>query len=174
MTEIIDFIDNEIYTCLGRGKSYGLCRQVQDDSGIYPATVKTPSKKVTPDDKWKLAWFHRLLENSPDEDEDQTFGRKIAIRNQQQIRTIVVIELGEGETLIDDFINALPDYINETLITETDYRYIQVMKSISVSRGDTVWEAEWGQAYKDKHQMRYNIYALEYNIDYIKCQACVN
>lgn len=174
MTEIIDFIDSEIFTCLGKGKYYGLCRLVQANNEIYPVTVKEPSKRISVDDKWNLTWYHRLLENSPEEDEDQTFGRKVAIRNQQQVRTVVIIDLKEGESLIDDFVNGLPDSIDETLITEEDYRFIQVMKGISGQRGDTVWEAEFGEAYKDKYQMRFNIYALEYNIDYIKCQICVN
>lgn len=169
MVDLIDHINTTLSNCLGKGRYYGLCRLLKDDKGnVYPATY-LDNKKITPDDKWPILVYHRLLSSDTVESEEQSFGRKKAILNPQRIRTIVVVKFNEGETFIDDFINALPETIENV-----DYKYVELSREISLIRDvQSIWETEWGNAYDDKYQMRFNLYALEYNLEYIKCSECV-
>lgn len=174
MIDLINDIDETVFTCLGRGKSYGLCRLIEDDKGaMYPVTVSDGpdgNKKVTPEDKWKIVWYHRLINSDVSASEDLSFGRSIHAQVAQRVRTVVVVAISEGQDVINEIISALPDDVENV-----DYKYIQVGKEISlIVDQKSIWEAEWGNAYKDKHQMRYYLYALEYSIDYIKCDVCVS
>ena len=170
MTDLIDHINTTTETCLGLGgKYYGLCRLLKDDKGaVYPVTY-LDNIKVTPNDKYDLLVYHRLINSETEESEMHSFGRSSAVMNNQRIRTIVVVKFSEGETVIDDFINALPDKI-----VNLDYRFVELSKNISLIRDvQSIWETEWGNAYDDKYQMRFNLYALEYTLEYIKCSECV-
>lgn len=172
MVDLIDDIDETVITCIGRGKSYGLCRLIIDDKGrIYPITVNLgKEEKVTPDDKWKIVWYHRMIDADVSPSEDLSFGRSLHAQVAQRIRTVVVVHRSEGEDVINEIISSLPDDIENV-----DYKYIQVGKEISmIVNQESIWETEWGNAYKDKYQMRYHLYALEYSIDYIKCEVCVS
>lgn len=173
MVDLIDHINEEISACIGTGKFYGLCRQIQDDKGIYPATVKEPAEKVSPSDKWKVLVYHRLMDGTVTDSEEFSFGRHPLVHNSQNVRMVVFVAFSEGETIIDDIINGMPDKIE--LEDNIDYKFSEVGTSVTLIRDrNAVWEQEFGQAYKDKYQMRYNIYAVEYTIDYIKCSTCVS
>lgn len=170
MVDIIEHIDDTIIACIGRGKTYGLCRLLLDDKGVpYPATVEN-TKKVTPEDRWELIWYHRLMDGSADESELFSFGRSMSALSAQRIRTVVVAAFSEGEDTINEIIASLPENI-----VNVDYKYLNLGREITLIRDRTsIWETEWGDAYKDKYQMRYNIYALEYSVSYIKCAVCVD
>lgn len=172
MVELIDYIDSKISACIGsKVNSFGLCRQIIDDSAVYPVTVKEPSSNVTPSDKWKITIYHRLLEGSFADSEEFSFGRELLKRNSQNVRMVVFIDLSQGESVIDDIIDAIPTQIE--LDPDCNYKLSETGPNITLIRDrNGVWEQEFGQAYKDKYQMRYNIYAVEYTIDYIKCPAC--
>jgi len=169
MVELIDHINNTITECSAfNGKYFGLCRLLKDDKGqVYPATYLNP-KKVTPDDKWDVLLYHRLLDSSGEERETFSYGRTPSVLMKQRIRTVVVIKQNEPETVIDDIINSLPDKI-----TNTDYKFVELSKSVTLIRdSQSIWESEWGTAYDDKYQLRFNLYALEYDLEYIKCTVC--
>lgn len=178
MEDIIDHIDDGIHECLGRGQFYGLCRLLIDDQGdVYPATYPDQSgspptlrvTKVTPDDRYPILIYHRLLDGALTDSEAFSFGRTMSVENRQSVRMVVLVEFAQGETVIDQIISALPDEI-----TNVDYKSIVVGSDITLIRDrDSIWTTEWGNAYKDKYQMRYNVYALEYSINYISCNACV-
>jgi len=170
VVDLINHINTTVENCLGLGgKYYGLCRLIKDDKGVvYPVTY-LDNIKVTPSDKFNLLVYHRLINSETEESEEHSFGRLPAVMNNQRIRTIVIVKFSEGETVIDDFINALPDKIDNV-----DYRFVELSKNISLIRDvQSIWETEWGNAYDDKYQMRFNLYALEYTLEYIKCSECV-
>lgn len=173
MVDLIDNINQTISDCIGsKGKLYGLCRQLQDDKGIYPATVKEPAEKVTPSDKWKVLVYHRLQDGTIEDSETFSFGRHPLVKNSQNVRMVVFIAFSEGETLIDDIINGMPDKID---LEDDTYKFSEVGSAVTLIRDrNAIWEQEYGESYKDKYQMRYNIYAVEYVVEYIKCSACVS
>lgn len=179
MVDIIAHIDKKISECL-TGKSFGLCRQVIDDQGaVYPATYANAQgkySKVTPDDKWNVIWFHRLMNSDLGDNEDLSFGRRVTKTNNTKVRTVLVSAFSENETPLDKMLDAMIGFmvpVRANIACLPDYKYIEFGESVSVSRTrDTVWTEEWGNAYKDKYQMRYNVYAIEFSIDYIKCLQC--
>lgn len=178
MEDIIDHIDEQIQECLGAGQFYGLCRLLIDDQGaVYPATYPDNSgsppslavTKVTPNDRYPILIYHRLLDGSLADSETFSFGRSMTRENRQLVRMVVLVNFSLGESVIDNIINALPDeIINE------DYKSIVFGTDITLIRDrDSIWTTEWGNAYKDKYQMRYNIYAVEYTLSYVRCADCV-
>lgn len=170
MIDLINDINTSIYNCIGgKGKFYGLCRQMMDDNGIYPATVEK-NEKVTPLDKWNILVYHRYLDGSVTDDETFSFGRHPLVKNAQGVRMVVIVAFTEGESAIDDIINGMPDRIENV-----DYKFSEVGTNITLIRDrHSIWDQEFGAAYRDKYQVRYNIYAVEYTLDYIKCSDCVS
>lgn len=171
MVDLIHDIDQAIETCV-TGKFYGLARLLKDDKGdVYPAAYPDGAgehRKITPQDKYKVLVYHRLLDGSPEYSEEFSFGRSLAFQNVQRVRMVVLVAFSEGEMVIDEIINAMPDFIENV-----DYKTVSVSGSITLIRDrESIWETEWGNAYKDKYQMRYNIYAVEYSVEYIKCEPC--
>lgn len=173
MTELIDYIDNQISECIPNMYSWGLCHLIEDDSGIHPATLQTEAVHVSPDDKYSFQFYHRLLDGSPETDENLSFGRKPTRRNNQTIRTVIFQPLGTDLKFIDDFINALPDKLalNDS---PAIYKMAYVGSSITLNRdSNAIWDDEFGESYKDKYQKIYNIYAVEWELNYIKCNLCI-
>lgn len=170
MVELIDYIDNSIKNCITEAKQYGLCHLLEDKGGEkYPATVETKAKKAVPDDRYLMTTYHRLLNGDPGPREDLTFGKRVVVQNRQRIRMVVFFKLGENDSRIDDIINALPDSFEVE-----DYQFCNVSKSITLNRDrEAIWGQEFSQAYKDKYQLVWEIYAVEFDLEYIKCNVCV-
>lgn len=168
MKEIIDWIDNRMYERLGVGKFYGLCKLITDGSELYPRTVATKPEKVTPNDKYSLALYHRLIDASLVENEEISFGRSRKKQNNQRIRTVVMIE-EKSEVDISDVYEAIPEEI-----ILCDYKSVWIPADMSlIVDHDAVWTQEFGEANKDKYVMKYRLYALEYTIETVKCNADV-
>lgn len=168
MTDLIDHIDEQIKTCIGAGiKTFGLCHLIEDDNGVYPATVGKEGIKVAPDNNFNVLIYHRLLNGSIEPREDLSFGRKVTGQTNQRMRMVVFIDISE-QALIDDIINALPD-----VFEIDDYQYCNVSGSIDLIRDSVaVWSEEFSEAYKSRFQKRFHVYAVEYTLEYIKCPVC--
>lgn len=86
----------------------------------------------------------------------------------QTIKTVFISEIALGEDLVLDFINAMPDKVEFS-----GYKFIEVSKGNSLNRDSgQVWTDEWDNSYRDKYQMRYHVYAIEWTLNYIKCSNC--
>ncbi len=180
MTALIEYINTQIAACLDtsptRFRFYGVCEILLGDNEQFPAVIFAPGSppgraqgtKVVPSETKAITIYHRLLSGSPEPSEEFSFGRSVTIENKQQIRTVVFIEIGEDPSLIDDIINALPDSFNVS-----GYSLANVSKNINLIRDrDAIWREEYSDAYKDKYQMKFHIYALEFSLNYIKCKPC--
>ena len=168
MKEIIDLMDQRIFELLGVGKFYGVCKITSSQSEIFPRTDNTKPEKVAPNDKYPVAIYHRLLDGSIADNEDLSFGRTKKRQNVQQIRTIVILDT-KSDVTIEDVYEAIPD---EVILC--DYKSIWINSEINLNYNqNSIREEEWGTAYADKFEMRFNLYALEYSIEYIKCDADV-
>lgn len=175
MREILDHIDGLIHDCLPEIEQYGLCHLIEDDNeDRYPSTLYEQSKKITPDDRFEFQYYHRLLNGNSSASEDLSFGRSQSVLVSQEIRTVIFARMKcDNLRFINDFINVIPDNI---VLDEspTEYKKITVSKNINLIRdSNAIWEDEFSDSYKDKYQKVWNIYALEFNIEYIKCPACV-
>ncbi|OQB12803.1 MAG: hypothetical protein BWY15_02097 [Firmicutes bacterium ADurb.Bin193] len=171
MKEIIDYINQEIENCIDDVNLYGLCHLLEDDSEeVYPSIIGSEGNRVTPDDRHNVTIYHRLLDGDTAPKDETPFGRKSVKKTTQRVRTVIFIKMtvDETEDLINDIINALPESF--TLI---DYPLAYVSNEISLIRDrSAIWDDEYGTAYKDKYQKRFNVYALEYDCQYIKCPVC--
>src|SRR5690348_7767335 len=169
MTELLTSIDCLISACLPAAKCWGLARLIEDDNGKYPCTYKqdgSQGEKITPNDRYGIAFYHRLLDSTPADNDTYSFGRSKTQLIEQKVRTILIVDIKKNQKVLDQFLSS---FAGETL-DDTTYRFAQVGSSFSVNRDSTVvWEAEWDKAYKDKFQMRYFVWAIEYSVEYISC-----
>jgi hypothetical protein len=175
LREIINYIDCQLQGCFPEAHQKGICHLVEDDSSDrYPSTLFEEAEKVVPEDRHELTYYYRLLDGSPEPDEDLSFGRKKTIVNSQQVRVVMFIKMDcDSLTIVDDFINALPDTF-ELDTSPAEYKKLTINKEISLIRdSNAIWEDEYSDSYKDKYQKVFNIYALEFSIEYIKCPVCV-
>ncbi len=170
MTELLDYIDDQIASCIDGVNFYGLCHLVEDDNAKnYPATFVQDSEKVSPDDRYLITIYHRILDGNLDPREEVPFGRTVTVQNAQKIRTVVFIKMSESHSKIDDIVNALPDTFEVS-----GYSFANVSKNIGLQRDqNAIWEDEFGGAYQDKMIKEFYIYALEYDLQYVKCPVCI-
>lgn len=169
MTEIIDYIDHQIKTCIGEARCIGLCHQIDNEEGnVYPTQFKRRSEMVTPDDRFNITIYHRLVDGDIAPREDVPFGRNVVPLTEQTIRTVVFVKMELGHDVILDIINSLPNR------GEIDgFKNMVISKEISLSRNQKeIWEDEYGNNYDDKYIKLYLIYALEYNVQFVKCNVC--
>lgn len=168
MNDLIEYIDNTIKNCVTETRQFGLCHLLEADNGRYPATVERQAKKAMPDDRFLVTTYHRLLDGSTKEREDASFGKTPTIQNDQKVRMVVFTKLDGDDSRIDDIFNAIPSDF-----TYTGYAQINIVKN-SISRNrQAIWSEEYEKAYIDKYQMVWQIYAIEYDLQYIKCNVCV-
>jgi hypothetical protein len=168
MVELIDYIDTQIKNCITEAKQFGLCRLVEDTNDKYPATVERQATKAAPDDRFDVLMYHRALGGSPDERPDLSFGKYPVRQNQQRVRTVVFVKMG-NDNRIDDIINAYP----QTWKT-TNYYNAFVGDGMTLIRdSNAIWNEEFSEAYRDRYQAKWLIYAIEFDIFYIKCSVCV-
>lgn len=169
MVDLINYIDEQVKDCVPEVRQFGLCHLLQGDNEQFPATIEANAKKAVPDDRFLISTYHRILNGNIDPREDVSFGKKITGQNNQRMRMVVFVRLYEDETKIDDIINAMPDSFQMD-----GYGFANVSKNISLIRDrDAVWTQEFAGAYKDRYQKKWNIYAVEYDIQYIRCNVCV-
>ena len=169
MTDLIEYIDNSIKNCVTEVRQFGLCHLLQGDNETFPATIEANAKKAVPDDRFLFTTYHRILNGNLEAREDVSFGKTMTAQNNQRMRMVVFVRIDQPETKIDDIINAMPDSFDVT-----DYEFANVSKNISLQRErDAIWTAEFSTAYKDKYQKKWNVYAVEYDLQYIKCNVCV-
>lgn len=169
MVDLITYIDNTVKNCVTSAKQYGLCHLLEGDNERYPATVENQAIKAVPDDRYLICTYHRALGGNLDPREDLSFGISPTVQNSQRVRMVVFIKFGSDQSLIDDIINALPDDFEYS-----GYQFVNVSQNISLNRDrDSVWTSEFDKAYKDRYQMKWFVYAIEYDLQYIKCNVCV-
>lgn len=169
MVELIDYIDLQIKDCITGIKQFGLCHLIEGDNEKFPATVEEPAMKAIPDSRFLLLSYHRLLNGAYEVREDLSFGKKLTPQNRQRVRMVVFIKLNESQNLIDDIFNAMPGSFEVD-----DYLMPNVTKTAAILRDrQAIWNDEFGAAYKDKFQQVWQIFAIEYDLQYIKCNVCV-
>lgn len=167
LASIFDTVNSRLSDCFSDLKTYNICHLVNDDSGIYPSTKKKNGEKVTPSDKNQITIYHRLLNTEFEQSEEFSFGRKKSFVSNQNVRTVIIFDL-ETETTPEDIANSIPDDM-----TLSGFEFVNLSKNMNLIKdSNSVWEDEYGESYKDKYVKRYNIYALEYQIEYLKCPVC--
>lgn len=166
MTEIIDYI-NDVFSdsqvCNGVNVN-GICKLVLKNDQPHPVSV-LDDKQVAPNDRYDGIIYHRILNDAITDDPDNSFGDTIEKRHAQQVRTVVIVKRQNGEGWIDQLINLIPRNIDGI----EDYKLVDIGGIAKNTDQPVIFNTEFGENSYEKHRIPYMIYALEYNIEYIRC-----
>lgn len=153
-------------------KFNGLCQQVLKGNQTHPVTIED-NKQVSIQDNWDVICFHRLNGQAnflPSDEEEQDFGRSSGRVFSQPMRTVIAHKVTKGEEWIYTFAQAWPE---ELRITDSAgvklYEFVDVDDINLDTDQETIYNTEWGENSYEKHRIPWNIYAIEYNIDFKRC-----
>lgn len=171
---MIDHIDNGIKDCLGIDKKfYGLCKlSVDTESETYPYVIGSARKeRVSVNDAYDVAVYHRILSGTANNDENFSWGRKQARRHNLSMRMVVILKSKMGEDYIDQIITALPD-----VIVNPAFNIAELGDEVSkIVDHEGICSQEFGDAWRDKISVhKFILYAIEYTLSYIPCDNCVS
>lgn len=146
-------------------KAYGLCELVKKGNQQTPVTVDSTRKPATFVDSLNGHFYHRLLNSSVNEDLDMSFGLDTVDRSSPRLRIFLAYKINLGENFVFEFINAIPRKIEVE-----GYKFIHRSASIDlIADHEGVYNQEYGDTSYEKHRTPYNIYAIEFNMEFIKC-----
>jgi hypothetical protein len=152
-------------------KAYGLCELVQKDSKPNPVTVTPINNTRTPaqiHDSFNGIFYHRLLGNNGYvEDLDHSFGDVLRKRFTVRMRTVVAYKIKLGEEFMFEFVKAFPEKLSTAELT--DYKFVHLGQGNLIADHEAVFIQEYGNNSYEKHRTSWNIFALEYDIDFILC-----
>jgi hypothetical protein len=151
-------------------KAYGLCELVFKDSKPNPVSVTPVANTRVPaqiHDQWNGIFYHRLLNSGYVEDLDHSFGDVLRKRFTIRMRTVVAYKIVLGEEFIFEFVKAFPEKLSTTELT--DYKFVHLGQGNLIADHETVFIQEYGNNSYEKHRTPWNIFALEYDIEFIMC-----
>lgn len=172
MKEICDNLDAILLGALpSEGiRFFGLSQLVTKSDQPHPVTIED-NKQVSIDDKYNAICFHRLNgQSSFAESEEQDFGRSTGRKRVQPMRTVLAHKVTMGEEWLDIFLNEIPESLDVEDGSGLDlYEFVDIT-GISVDTDqEGIYETEFGAGGYEKHRIPWNIYAIEYNIEFIRC-----
>lgn len=165
MTDILTKLDE---TMLGLFPSdgiqfKGICDLVTKGDQVHPVTIED-KKQVSLNDKWECLIYHRILSANLAPSDEQSFGRRTGKKLTQQVRTIVAVKAKKGENWVDIYTQSIPETLSVDL-----YEFINIEEIALIKDQLAVHNAEFGDTSYEKHIQTWNISALEYDIEYLKC-----
>ena len=168
MEKICHEIDKAVLAALPHAglKAYGLCELITKGKQRHPVTVDKTRKQAEIHDAFDGIFYHRFLNANPTEDLEFSFGIDITDRISARLRTFIAYKVKLGEEFIFQFAQAIPKRM-----TIDGYKLIQRSGQIDlIAYHEGVYNQEYteGTPY-EKHRTTYNIYAIEYNIEFILC-----
>ncbi len=173
MEEICDNIDAILLAAFpGQGLNpYGLCELVKKDGKPNPVQV-TPigntRKQAQIHDQWNGIFYHRILANNDIiEDEEHSFGATYKKRFNVRMRTVVAYKIKLGERFMFEFAKAFPEKLSTLELT--DYKFVHLGQGNLIADHEAVFVQEYGDNSYEKHRTPWNIFALEYDIEFIMC-----
>ena len=168
MEKICREIDKAILAALPSSglKAYGLCELVTKDKQQHPITVDLTRQQAQIHDKFDGIFYHRFLSSAPTEDTENSFGLQFQDRIVSRLRTFCAFKVKLGEDFIFDFINAIP-----RKTTMPGFKFIHRSSTLDlIADHEAVYNQEYGDTTPyEKHRTTYNIYAIEYGIEFTLC-----
>jgi len=146
-------------------KTYGLCELVKKGKTQHPVTYDKTRVQAEIRDNFDAIIYHRILNSDVQEDEDMSFGLELSDKVNLRLRTFVASKVHLGENFILDVMKAIP----KKVILD-GFKFIHRASSISLNADhEAVYVQEYGDNSYEKHRTPWNIYALEYNFEFIEC-----
>jgi hypothetical protein len=147
-------------------KAYGLCELIKKSDQQEPVTVDIKRKPAAFIDSMNGHYYWRFIGGTEAEDEEMSFGIDIADRISPRMRIFIAHKIQLGEEFIFEFVKTIPKKL-----ALDGYKFIHRSSSIDLI---TDHEGVYNQEYNDKtayerHRTTHNIYAIEFNLEFIKC-----
>jgi hypothetical protein len=147
-------------------KAYGLCELITKDKKVNPVTCNKTRDVAQIHDAFNGIFYHRILSSNPfQEDEEFSFGSIVKRRHSKNMRLVMAFKVELGENFVNEFINEIPDKIT----TLSNYKFVFLGPGTLIEDHEAVTLQEYGQIPYEKHRTSWNIYALEYDIDFMLC-----
>ncbi len=168
MTDICNQIDLSISSTLETGgiKFYGFCQQIFKANQPFPTTIPD-NKEAAINDRYNGITYYRLISTTPiNQPIDFQWGNKLNDVFRAKLRNIVALKTKVyDEQWIYDYNNAIPNWLYMT-----GYKMVDIQNNGSINNDQLVVKnQEFGTNMDEKHFIPWNIYAIEYDVDFIKC-----
>lgn len=167
MTDICNAIDESIIEtlpCPGI-KFFGLCEQSIKGKQVHPVTVND-RVQVSLNDRYDGIAYYRLLSSGDSQPAEYQWGNKQNNVFKSRLRNVIAFKVNKlSEEFVFDFVNAMPETIELT-----GYKLIDVQNNTNIvvdQKG--IYMQEFGDGDYEKHILTWNIYAIEYDVEFIKC-----
>lgn len=167
MTDICENIDQSILDtipCDGI-KFFGLCELAIKGTQPFPVTIND-RKQVSIDDNFLGIAYYRLLSSAAPQPEAFMWGNKMNNVFKSRIRNVLAYKVDEfTEEYVFDYVNAIPEWLDLD-----GYKLVDIENNTTIiADHEAVYKTEFGGGDYEKHRLAWNIYAIEYDIDFIKC-----
>lgn len=167
MKAITEHIDKEMQSAIGSDGFmwFGLAELMIKGTQPHPVTIPD-RKQVSLKDNYNGIVYHRVLSMSPAESADFSFGSRLAVDMKVRMRTVLAFKVAKfEEEFIFTFVKTFPQ---ELFIDGYKLIDLPPSKNVIVDQ-EAVYKTEFGGGDYEKHIVTYNIFAIEYEIDTIKC-----
>jgi hypothetical protein len=171
LVKIFDNIDQTLQAAFKNSglKAYGLCELVEKDKKPNPVSVEVKPNKTRElaqiHDRYDGIFSHRIVGGSFTDDDDFTFGKRAARRFSGRARTVLAYKIKLGEDFIFSFVNTFPDRVSSL----SEYKFVHLSQGTLIADHEAVYIQEYGNNSYEKHRTSWNIYAFEYDIEFILC-----
>lgn len=167
MKDICEAIDSYVIDklpCPGI-KFFGLAELAKKADQPHPVTIND-RKQISINDRYDGIFYHRLLSSGLTQPDNLQWGNVALSLYKSRIRSVLAFRVNKlAEEFIYDFTNAMPD-----ILELTGYKSIDVTNDVTIiADQEAVYKTEFGGGDYEKHILTWNIYALEYGIEFIKC-----
>jgi hypothetical protein len=170
LAKICDEIDKAILNALPTSglKAYGLCELINKGNQQHPVTHDLTRQPAQINDRFDGIFYHRLLSIESNEDEEISFGVDILDRSNARLRIFLAHKVHLGEGFVMSFKNAIPSKITSLPL---DFKFIHRSIGVTINTDhEGVYNQEYGETTPyERHRTTYNIYALEFNLDFVEC-----
>jgi hypothetical protein len=178
MTSIIEAIDawtNDRYFAYNR-KLFGFCELMKKSAGagtgegveqVFPVTI--PGRiHVSIDDKYNfITWIRWAQPVTYEPNEDWSFGNSEVRFGNIPLRLILAHKTTLGEDLVFDFANNFP-----SKFTVPGFKFVFTQANLSIDPDhEAIVAAELGPLVYEKHRVKWNVYALTINVQFLECES---
>lgn len=172
MKEIVDVLDVYLGDVIDNSspdftfKFYGLAELVTKDKDRLPVTINGRAK-CTIDDRYDLLTHHRIISSESAEDEEYSFGLKMAYRTRITLRTVLYHKITIGEDYRYTFANLMPESL-----TINGFTFIFLIPNSLDEDHERVYNEEWPnqeQVVYHRHRLPWNVCAFNTIVEFIKC-----
>lgn len=184
MTELIyeiadsieNWIDENIQSPEIRVKNWGFAELAYRDSKGKTKTSNQPipmtingtgeRKQIALDDKKDfIYWVRWVSPATTRESEEDSWGLRVGKRDVLPIRIVIAHRVELGEDLVFRVLDGLPENL---VLTGYDFVFLNRDWSIDPDH-ETIYRTELGETEYEKHRFTWNVYAINLNVEFLRC-----